>query len=223
MKSAGAWSFSKIKSFETCPKQFYHVTVLNEFPFKETEATRYGNEFHKACEEFIRDGLPVPEKFAFIRPTLEKLAALPGEKHCEKKMGLTRDLQPCTFFDRNVWFRGIADLLIIDGDEAKVLDYKTGKSAQYAEKGQLELMALAVFKHFPQVRKVNGALLFVIAKELIKQSYVVDKQNEMWGPWFQKYAALDLAYKNDVWNPKPSGLCRKHCPVTQCPHNGANQ
>ena len=42
MSKAGAWSFSKIKNFDTCPKQFYHVTVLNEFPFKDTEATLYG-------------------------------------------------------------------------------------------------------------------------------------------------------------------------------------
>ena len=24
----------------------------------------------------------------------------------------------------------------------------------------------------------------------------------------------------DVWNPRPSGLCKKHCVVLECPHNG---
>ena len=56
--SAGAWSYSRMKTFETCPKQFYHVNVLKEFPFQETDATRYGTEFHKAAEEFMRDDAP---------------------------------------------------------------------------------------------------------------------------------------------------------------------
>lgn len=220
MTKAGAWSFSKIKAFETCPRQFYHVTVLNEFPFKDTEATLYGKAFHTACEEFIRDGKALPEAFAYVKPTLERLAAMPGEKHCELKMGLTADLEPCDFFAKNVWFRGIADLIIVDGETARYVDYKTGKSSKYAEKGQLQLMALAIFKHFPQVKKVKGALLFTVANDMVKQDYHVADEGALWSPWLQKYAALEKAYETGVWNPRPSGLCRKHCPVTQCPHNG---
>ena len=35
----------------------------------------------------------------------------------------------CGFKDDNVWFRGIADLIILDSDNklAWVIDYKTGK------------------------------------------------------------------------------------------------
>ena len=29
-------------------------------------------------------------------------------------MGLTAELEPCTFKDKNVWWRGIADLVIVD-------------------------------------------------------------------------------------------------------------
>lgn len=221
MTTAGAWSFSKIKSFDNCPKQFYHVNVMQEFPFRDTVATIYGKEFHTACEEYIRDGKAIPPQFSFIVPTMEKLSALPGEKHCELKMGLTADLEPCGFFDKNVWFRGIVDLLIIDGDSARVVDYKTGKNAKYADVGQLQLMALSVFKHFPQVRKVNGALLFVIANAMVKQSYSVTDEGVLWKPWLQKYAALAKAHETGVWNPRPSGLCRKHCPVVECAHNGS--
>ncbi len=218
--SAGAWSFSRMKAFETCQKQYYHVNVLKEFPFRETEATLYGTEFHKACEEFIRDGKPVPEKFAFMRSALETLNAIPGDKHCELKMGLTANLDPCDFFDKRVWFRGVVDLLIINGEEARVIDYKTSKNSKYADTGQLQLMALSVFKHFPQVKKVKAALLFTIANDMVKQNYSVNDEGVLWKPWIQRYATLEKAHKNNVWNPKPSGLCKKHCPVTQCPHNG---
>ena len=220
MSSAGAWSYSKIKSFETCPKQFYHTNVLKEFPFQDTTATLYGKEFHTACEEYIRDGKPLPPQFSFMEETMQRLAAMPGEKHCELKMGLTADLEPCDFFAKDVWFRGIADLIVIDGETARYVDYKTGKSSKYADTGQLQLMALAVFKHFPQVKKVKGALLFTIANDMVKQDYSVTDEGVLWKPWVQKYAALEKAFETGVWNPRPSGLCKKYCPVTECPHNG---
>ena len=218
--SPAPWSFSRIKAFSTCPKQFYHVNVLRQFPFEETEAMRYGTEFHKAAEEFIRDDTPIPEKFGFARKALEALKARPGEKLCEYKLGLTVELEPCDFFDKNVWFRGIADLLIIDGDQAHAIDYKTGKSSRYAEPGQLELMAMAVFKHFPQVQSIRAGLIFVIANDLVKAKYERSKQQDMWRKWLKEYGSMEKAFETGVWNPKPSGLCKRHCPVKECPHNG---
>jgi RecB family exonuclease len=218
--SPAPWSFSRIKAFETCPKQFYHVNVLKQFPFEETEAMRYGTEFHKAAEDFIRDGTPVPERFAFAQPALDALAARPGEKLCEQKLGLTEELEPCGFFDKNVWFRGIVDLAIIDGDTAWIVDYKTGKSSRYAEKGQLELMALAMFRHFPAVKKIRAGLLFVIANDFVKAAYPRKEQRDLWQKWLGEYARMEAAFDSGVWNPKPSGLCKRHCPVTECPHNG---
>lgn len=216
------WSYSKIKAFETCPKQFYHTTILKEFPYKETEAMRYGTEFHLSAEEFIRDGKPVPERFSFAKGSLDTLASKPGDKHCELKVGLTRNLEPCGFFDDDVWFRGIIDLVILDGTIATIVDYKTGKSARYADKGQLELMTLALFKHFPQVETVRAGLVFVICNELVRGTYEISKENELWQKWLGKYAKMEKAAETDVWNPKPSGLCRAHCPVLECPHNGAS-
>ena len=214
------WSFSRIKAFDTCPKQFYHTYILKEFPYEETEAMRYGTEFHKAAEDYIGKGSPVPERFSFAQPTLDALNSKPGTKHCELKFGLTRNLEPCGFFDSGVWFRGVVDLAIVDGDRAWVVDYKTGKSSRYAEKGQLELMALALFAHFPEVEKVNAALVFVIADDVVKTKYDVTERGDMWAKWLSEYAKMEKAADTGVWNPKTSGLCRAHCKVLECPHNG---
>jgi len=132
----------------------------------------YGTEFHTAAELYIKDGTPLPAHFAYAKGALDKLNAIPGEKLCEYEMGLTENLEPCGFKDERMWWRGIADLLIINYDTkvAHVLDYKTGKSAKYADKGQLELMALAVFKHFPMITNVKAGLLFVVRKILLKTS-----------------------------------------------------
>lgn len=219
-----AWSYSSIKLFEQCPKKYYHLRVVKDVKEPPTEAINYGKEFHKAAEDYVRDDVPLPPQFGFVKGALDNLKNLEGEKLCEFEMALTENLEPCGFKDENVWWRGIADLIVINHEtgEARCLDYKTGKSAKYADTGQLELMALAIFKHFPQVKKVKAGLLFVIANSFIKDSYSVENQDKMWTKWLAEFSRLKLAHKNDVWNPRPSGLCKKHCLVLECPHNGRN-
>ena len=218
------WSFSSVKTFDQCPKKYYHVKVAKDYKENfETEAILYGNEFHKAAEEYISGVVDTLDpRFDYAKDTLDKLNGMKGEKLCEIKMGLTSNLESCGFFDANVWFRGVADLVILDKQAgvAKVIDYKTGKSAKYADKGQLELMALAIFKHFPEVHTVKGGLLFVVCNAFIKETYEINQESELWRKWLTEYGKIEKAYENGVWNPRPTGLCKAHCIVLECAHNG---
>ena len=218
------WSYSGIKLFEQCPKKYYHLRVAKDCKEPESEAMLYGTRFHEAAEFYVKEDRPLPEAFKFAKGALDSLKKIPGDKYCEYEMGLTENLDPCGFRDPKVWFRGIADLLIIDTakGEARVLDYKTGKSAKYADTGQLELMALAVFKHFPDVKRVKAGLLFVIANAFPKANYTIEQAPVMWQRWLRDHDRLKGAYRTNTWNPRPSGLCRKHCVVLSCPHNGRN-
>lgn len=220
-----AWSYSSLKKFKTCAKQYYEVKIAKNYEEPAfTEATLYGSSFHEAAEHYVRDGTPLPEAFAYVKQHLDTLRSIPGEKLCEFEMGLTKDLEPCGFKDENVWCRGIADLLIVNRDKgtARIVDYKTGKSAKYADTAQLELMALMVFKHFPEVRRVKAGLLFVVANDFKKAEYDKTQEKNYWRTWMQDIGRLEAAHRSGVWNPSPSGLCRKHCAVLSCPHNGAN-
>ena len=218
------WSFSRLKSFETCPKQFYHVTVLGEYPVVQTDAMTYGTAMHKAAEDYIGENKPLPDEFMYVKGTLDELLGIRGTKLTEQRLGLTKDLKPCGFKDKDVWFRGIVDLAIVDtlGERAWIVDYKTGKSAKYADKGQLELMALSIFKKFPDIKHIKAALLFVVSNEMIEAEYKLEDSFNLWGKWLKKYARMEKAYETDVWNPRPSGLCYHHCPVLECVHNGRN-
>ena len=222
MKKSPSWSFSSIKNFNNCPKQYYHLKVLKEYPMEETEAILYGNRFHKAAEEYLRDGTELPKEFEQFKEALDKIVEMyPGEIHCELKFALTEDLEPCDFKSREAWWRGIADLLILDGDRAFVVDYKTG-SAKYADQGQLELMALAVFKYFPHIRYVKAGLFFVVGRSFPKVGYTYEDQDKLWVKWLSEYGRMRTAHDTGVFNPRPSGLCKKHCPVVECVHNGRN-
>ena len=213
------WSHSALKDFEGCPRRYHEVKVLNNYPFQETEATYYGKEFHSAAEHYIKDGTPLPSQFEYAKDTLDALLSKPGRKLCEHKMGLTVDLKPCGFMDRNVWVRGIADLLIIDDDNltARVVDYKTGNN-KYPDMDQLKLMALMVFAHFPHIRRVEGALLFVVKDDIAKASFMVGEAEEYWWDYRERVARIEQAHDSGVWNPKPTPLCG-WCPCTDCEYN----
>jgi len=111
--------------------------------------------------------------------------------------------------------------VIIDGDKAFLVDYKTSKSSKYADTAQLELLALALFKHFPEVKKVKAGLLFVVVKDFVKVEYENDEnKGKAWMKWLETTHTLESCLANNVWNAKPNFTCRNFCPVTDCIHNG---
>ena len=219
MTKTVTWSHSSLKDYEGCPRRYYEVKVLKNYKFEDTQATLYGKELHEAAEFYIKDGKELPPQFLFIKDTLDALLQKPGRKLCEYKMGVTADLRPCGFLDKDVWVRGIADLLIINDDNltAWVVDYKTGNN-KYPDREQLKLMALMVFTHFPHIRKVNGGLLFVVKNDLVKGNYLRGEAEEYWWDYRERVARIEQAHDSGVWNPKPTPLCG-WCAVKTCEHN----
>ena len=216
------WSYSSINLFKQCPHKYYRLRIVKDIVEPSAEHLNYGLEVHKAAEDYLGKGTPIPEKYIFIKEQLDKLNLIKGEKLCEYKMGLTSNLEPCGFFDKDVWWRGVADLIIINGDRAYVIDYKTGKSAKYADTKQLELLSCALFKHFPEVKKVKGGLLFVVANDLVKENFEVDNEGVYWTKWLEDTQRLEAAIQNNIWNKKPNFSCRSWCSITDCEHNGKN-
>jgi len=218
-----AWSYSSIKTFDQCPKKYHHLRILKDFKDEDSTATIYGTELHTAAEEFIRDGTPIPPKFSFIAPTLEALNRIEGEKHCEIKMGIAKrdgKFVPCEFFAKDVWWRGIADLLIINEEKqtAYLVDYKTSKNAKYADTKQLDLLAGAIFTHYPKVMEIKSALLFVVSNEIVKKKHEFMMRLSYLNSMEPELTRLEAAIKTNVWNPVSSPLC-KFCPVSSCAHN----
>lgn len=211
------WSYSSLKTFQQCPKKYYHTRVAKDFKDSDNTATIYGKEVHKVAEEFIRDGIPIPEKYKFIAPVLNALNAIEGTKHCEIQLGLTEDLKPCGFFDEGVWWRGIADLLIINGEEAYSVDYKTSKNAKYADTKQLDILATAIFAHYPQVKCIKSALIFLVCNDVVKKKHVIEDANKYLVPFKFDLERLDSALVTGVWNANSSALCA-YCPVKTCQH-----
>jgi len=98
------------------------------------------------------------------------------------------------------------------------VDYKTSKSARYADKQQLDLVAAAIFAHFPKVKRVKSALLFVVSKEFVRAEHVADLKEAYLNKFVPDLDRIEAAIENGVWNPVTGPLCR-FCPVKQCEHN----
>lgn len=219
MKQKVTWSFSALKEFKTCPRKYHANRVLKLYPPQESEATIYGKVVHKAAEDYVRDGTPLPPDLQQFQRMLDSLRAIPGDKYCELEMALLPDCSPCGFGDDARWVRGIADLVILHGSKAWVVDYKTG-NAKYPDVSQLELMALMVFAHYPEVDTVHAALLFTQHNKLVPAMYYRKDEDTLWRKWRADVGAVERSHENDVWNPNPNGLCRKWCNVTYCEHCG---
>lgn len=214
-----SWSHSSLKDFEGCARRYHEVKVLKNYPFQETEATRYGNQVHEALELYIKENKPIPPEYAQFKDVADAMLGKPGRKLAEHEMALTADLKPCEWKSPDVWVRGIADILIVDDDNftAWVGDWKTG-SNKYPDRDQLVLMSLMVFEHFPHIRKVNSALLFIVKNDIVKMSMIRDQKDEYWWRYRERTARLEACFANDVWNPTQTPLCG-WCPVTTCEFN----
>jgi hypothetical protein len=96
-------------------------------------------------------------------------------------------------------------------------DYKTGNN-KYPDRDQLVLMSLMVFEHFPHIRKVNSALLFIVKNDMVKMTMARDDKDKHWQNYRERYARLQGCFESDVWNPNQTPLCG-WCPVKTCEFN----
>ena len=206
-----AWTYSQLDKFETCPKQFYHVRVAKDYTEPPTEHTKWGERVHTAMEERVQFSIPLPEGMEHWEGIASKLAKLSGEKYVEHKMSVDKSFNSSSW--KEAWSRGIADLLVINGDKAAVFDHKTGKR-KITE--QIMLYAGYTFAQFPEVNEVTTAFVWLKEKKVDKETFTRDDIPKIWNEFLPRVAKLEHAYEADKWPVRPSGLCNGWCPVKSC-------
>lgn len=206
-----AWTYSQLDKFETCPRQFYHVRVAKDIVEPPTEHTIWGEKVHTAFELRIKDATPLPEGMTQWEGLAAKLEKLPGQKLCEEQMAVDRNFQPAPW--KSAWTRGIADLLVVHGKQAVVMDYKTGKR-KLTE--QLMLYAGYTFARYPEVNTVTTGFVWLKDRKIDKETFSREDVPKIWNTFLPRVRKLELAYEKDAWPCRPSGLCRGWCPVKTC-------
>jgi len=206
------WSFSSLKEYVNCPKQYQEVKVLKRYFKQTTPEMTYGNEVHKALENYVKDGTPLVKNYSHFKPLMDTIIDIEGEKFPEQRMALDKDGNACKYSEG--WVRGIVDLLIVRGDTGYILDYKTG-SNKYPDPKQLKLMALMTFAHFPEVKRIKAGLLFIVHNSFMDEEYTRSQIDDLWGAFVPALIQLETSLETGVWNPNRTPLCG-WCPVTTC-------
>ena len=210
-----SWTFSQLESFATCPKQFFHLKVARDVVDPPNVHSEWGDRVHKALEARLKTNVDLPEGMQHWESMAGKVAALPGQLHCEFRLALDEAFQPAPW--KQSWTRGIADVLKVHRNRAAIMDWKTG-GRKPSE--QLRLYAAYTFAHFPTVDYVDTAFIWLKEKKIYRETVNRDQAPVIWREFLPKVNNLKRAYDANRWPERPSGLCRKWCPVKTCKYNG---
>jgi hypothetical protein len=215
-----AWSYSRLTNYEQCPKKFWHLSVQKDFKEPESEAMRYGNQVHKALEERVSKNVPLPAHLTHLEPVAAKFANAPGEKYAELQLAVDENFAPTTWFARNVWARAIIDLAIVNGDKALIVDWKTGKMSD--DFTQQQVAACMFMIYYPQVVSMDLMYYWIKDKKPTVRTLTREDTNNVWSPVMRRVRKYVAAHEQTDFPPRPSGLCKKHCPITTCVYHGGN-
>jgi ATP-dependent helicase/DNAse subunit B len=88
------WSFSSLKQFKNCPRQYHEVRILKNFEIKDTAYTTYGKAVHKALEDYAKEKKPLPKNYERFKGIVDTLLNVSPEFYAEKEFALRIDTMP---------------------------------------------------------------------------------------------------------------------------------
>ena len=222
-------SFSAMDKFANCPRKFFNYDVAKLVREPESAAQREGKRVHTAMADYISKGTPLLPEYAAWAGWLKDMIS--GEEDeivkVEHQMAITFGLFPCEWFSRTnkVWLRAQADLLVMNGEHALSVDWKTGKEPDeryelLPRNFQLRITAMMIFLHFPRIRSVTSK--YVYLTEGTSTSFDMPKEDlRLFIPQvYDEAAKIQHAVNDNHWPPRPSGLCKKYCGVSTCEYWG---
>ena len=211
-------SHTSVDTFNTCPRQFEARYITKETKFEETDATRWGNLVHKAMEDYLLHGKPLPPNVPYTKYA-QWVKSRPGTLYVERSFALFEDLTAADYWDKGAWVRSKIDVCIVRpcGTVAEVFDWKTGKMKM--DMSQLLLYALMVMAAFPTVKEVRCGNIWMSTGTLPAPiGYFRMNMDALANAFRNKYDRVKSAFDIGVFVPKPSGLCNGWCQVTRCEH-----
>jgi len=205
-------SYSSIKLYENCPLRYFRQRIVKDVIDEGGEASKYGERVHAFLETRLKENTLLPQEVAHYESlcsSVERIAQ-GGELCIEKELVLTDNLTPTTWWEPDAWLRSKLDILVISGEIANVMDWKTGK--RNADQFQMQLFAAQVFKHYPEVTRVKTSLVWLKDMAMDTEVYYRSGVNTIWAEVMKRIQRINDSLEHDNWPAKPSGLCR-YCPA----------
>lgn len=212
-----AWSYSALTRYLTCGKQYYHLNVAKDFSDPPSEISLWGDRVHNfMAKALFNPGAYISStgEFAPYGDVVQRFAQVKGELRTEQQVAINNAFKPTGWWAVDVWCRGIFDAVWLNGDSAKIVDWKTGR--RKVDSRQLKLFALLAFCIYPEVNRVNTAFVWLQSGHIDVEKFNREDFAFLWQDILPDVRRLEIAHKTQTWIPKPSGLCKGWCPVKSC-------
>ena len=171
-------SYSELKNWHHCP--FYHklVNIQKLKVFEGNEYTAFGTALHSVCEDLLTDEVDIPKPELFNQKFRDEIKKLKSEEinkklivdmfaqggklseqvlpslenyfdDCEVFMAEEKLYEPISGTD-DYLFKGYVDLIIKEGDNYHIIDWKTCSWGWDSRKrsDKMILYQLVLYKHF---------------------------------------------------------------------------
>lgn len=202
-----AHSYSSLKLWRTCPAQYRAKYIDKCVVSQDSPALRRGREVHEQLDAALQGRSAVPDAYARYAPLVQTLRAKGARP--EASYGMTADGTPCGFDDPKAWLRGRIDVEMVSGDNALLLDWKTG---QYrVDEFQADVYAALLRAIHPGLTIEFSFVYLDVGRTA---TCTPDKDA------LRRVQAIAEACESDTMHqPRPCWACR-FCPVRTCIHNG---
>lgn len=164
-----SWSYSKIKTYETCPAQLRFR--LDGIPEPPSPAMDRGTEKHEQLEHYITGvaaRLPkeLSDALGELRHDIVRLRKHPSAE-AEVEVAVDRRWRAVAWNSPNAWLRAKFDVRVPDTNPSKnelgtrIIDHKTGRERPSEHSDQLELYTVMEFSINKTIDYVIGEIYYV--------------------------------------------------------------
>ena len=216
-------SYSRLKIFETCRRQFELKFITKELPYVENAAMKEGSRKHKILERAAltlkkesNTVLP-PSNMSHVYPILISFNNSHDEIYPELDLAFRKDLSIGSWFGKDIWLRCKIDLLGVKRDAAgteyvhqndivSIIDWKSGKVR--VDIDQLRLYNIAALIKYSEAREAHSSLVFIDQKQSSKvvKTKREDIQLEL-NEFSDRFESVQIASERNSWPPSKNMFC----------------
>ena len=217
-----AWSYSRLKNFEVCPKRHYEIDLARNIKEPEGEQLVWGNHVHEKFKDRCGEKrIAFPADFpTHYESWAQKVIGTTPAKNIfvEQSLAINENFTPTGNFADDAWLRVKCDFYKLVGDVCLTVDWKTGKILE--DSVQLALTAICLFAKHPELTAVRASYVWLKDDCESSENFLRGDVPTIWRSIWPRVEAMKNAHQFTNYPPTPSGMCMKWCAVKACPHNG---
>ena len=220
-----ALSYSRLSTYEQCPKKFYSQYIAKDYP---DEGDNYffakGKRKHDQLDNYTKAQLNAminviqyDEDVEGCLPLIDGIVASYSKVSSELQLAVDGGFVPTGWFGKKVMYRAIVDLEAVNETEALVIDWKTGKFREYDESptGQLHLTAAIEFARNEKIEKVTTAYVFIEHNQTIRRVFLREDYEALVEPFLEAWKKVNAEKEWGAIQNKYCNYCLlgpKECP-----------